>query len=129
MAGNSSLKLIQRAITRNAVINLGHLHVNSVIKDPEDMTEFAYTLLSWAALKGSLASARALVELGADVNKIELSEHPDEYFTMLSPLHCAILRDHPDMVTYLIEKGALMTPQLLELAVMTDMNTVHKRKL
>jgi ankyrin repeat protein len=62
-------------------------------------TQGGLTALHFAVRQGSAASARALVEGGADVNLVSPGDQA-------SPLLVALINGHLDLGSYLIEKGA-----------------------
>ena len=62
-------------------------------------TQGGLTALHFAARQGSMASAHALVDAGADVNIPSPGDHA-------SPLLTALINGHFDLAGYLIEKGA-----------------------
>ena len=61
-------------------------------------SEHGYTPLSWASLRGDTASARLLIERGADVNARNRNGS--------TPLHGAALLGHPEVAKWLIKAGA-----------------------
>lgn len=56
------------------------------------------TILMYASWIGNTEAVKALVEKGADVNAVDLSN--------ATALHLAIWRDHTDIALYLLERGA-----------------------
>jgi len=65
--------------------------------------EYGHTALSWAVTKGDFdESAKALIDSGADVNKVDGGG--------FTPLMRSSLTDHPRCFALLLESGADVTP-------------------
>lgn len=77
--------------------------------DPDQASGYAGSALQAAALSGHLASVKALVQGGADLN---INNTPNGIG--MSPLHAAVSQNHALVVDYLLDQGARISMQPME---------------
>lgn len=91
----ASLDTIKFLFQRGGDINRGQLLHNAVLRDAPDVIELVGLLL----------------DMGASINGIQYENHPRAFgersaFALGTPLHYAAEENRPELVTYLLQRGA-----------------------
>ena len=92
---HAPLSVIRMLFEHGGDIKRGQLLHNAVLRDGPDALE----LLS------------LLLDMGAAINEIQYENHPQAFgeryaFALGTPLHCAVREEKPELVSYLLQRGA-----------------------
>jgi len=109
---HAPLDVIKLLFQRGGDVNQGQLLHNAVLRDGPDTLELVGLLL----------------DMGAAINQIQYENHPQAYgeryaFALGTPLHYAVREDKPELVSYLLLRGA--DPSIIDTRGRTALQTAE----